>query len=157
MITAEVTSSGNYDGNYADIPVLDSTPGTFRIPLLHQYDNFVSQDNFFYGDDYRKFFVKPYNAFGTYRGLSRPIDSINNTTSALDNYLNSSDTPVGTFFETTYDTHEVGEVIFGSGPLDHLDPDPGISTKIANSLLDGNAANQQVDQLGYLGDKKPFQ
>ncbi|HEX5026613.1 MAG TPA: neuraminidase-like domain-containing protein, partial [Agriterribacter sp.] len=178
LITADVDANNNYLSNENYVEVLEGTPGTFRLPMPHQYNEFVSQDNFFYGDDYRNFFVKPYHSFTKYTDDLHPTYSSDETSFSLDHYLNEADIAVGTFHETTYDTHGIEEVIFDSGPLDQIDPIPPHSigrnttmsvrkkaiiqkkssvqllSKTTNPVLDGNIMNEQVGQLQYAGSKK---
>jgi len=42
-----------------EVPVLSSTPGTFRLTVPHQDMQFTSQRPFFYQDDNRSFFITP--------------------------------------------------------------------------------------------------
>ena len=37
--------------------LLERTPGTFKVPLQHQYEQFTAEDDFFYGDDKRSYLV----------------------------------------------------------------------------------------------------
>ncbi len=41
------------------VTLLEQTPGTFRLPIQHQYEQFSASDAFFFGDDKRSFIVSP--------------------------------------------------------------------------------------------------
>lgn len=129
LANSAVDVNGNYLGNEEFIKILDSTPGTFSIPLLHQYDEFVSQDNFFYGDNERNFFVKPYTSFFTNGELLNLPDYSHGSTLDLDFYMSESDIAVGIFQETTYNTKDIEGIIFGSEPKDQIDPIPDLKEK----------------------------
>ncbi len=44
------------------VSLLASTPGTFRVPIQHQYEQFAAHDTFFYGDEERSYLVSPVSA-----------------------------------------------------------------------------------------------
>ena len=181
LAKGNVDANYNYDATGVEyIPVLDLTPGTFRIPIPHQYDEFVSQDNFFYGDDERNFFVKPYHSIANTNINTNTStgSSLQESTFNLNIYLQESDISVGIFNETVYDTHGIEEIVLDSGPKDQIDPVPAgfmrskqpaiveeISIdspvpsleavqKSAGAILDLSSLNQQVEQFHYLGDRK---
>ncbi|WP_025742880.1 Tc toxin subunit A-related protein [Aquimarina pacifica] len=175
--SAKVDANGNYEGNENYIKVLDATPSPFRIPIPHQYEVFVSQTNFFYNDDDRNFFVKPYSSFD-YDYTNGTGNSSEELGTHLDFYLNESDIEVGIFEETIYDIQGIEEIILDNGPKDQIDPLPTFLTKIAQSTITKNTTidepkikletntktadtnlesimvNQQVEQFEYLGIKK---
>ena len=61
--SSTVDSKGNWTGSLRiDYPVvLDKTPGQFILALPHQYNEYVSQDAFFYQDERRCFHIVPRN------------------------------------------------------------------------------------------------
>ena len=148
LITADVTSAGNYDGNESAIPVLDLTPGYFRIPIAHQYDEFVSQSDFFYGDDYRNLFVRPY----------RELDNASTQTGTtwggvknnMDHVLTGSAIEVGIFSDTVFTQKEVTGVLTG-GNFSYQDVD--ISDAIV-SVRDNGHEKKLVDVSGSEGALK---
>ncbi|MGK7396939.1 MAG: neuraminidase-like domain-containing protein [Candidatus Cyclobacteriaceae bacterium M3_2C_046] len=119
LVYAEVDEDGNYLGNDNLVKLLNATPGSFHMPIPHQYDEFVSQQNFFYADDERSFLVKPYNAFSY-----KIPDVLNQDASGIDFYLKENAIPLGVFDETIYRLPEIDDLIFDSGPKDELDPVP---------------------------------
>lgn len=69
------------------VSVLGATPGRFVVAVPHQYNEFVSQDMFFYQDDTRSFLVKPRNTSPFTSGLQYTdaisFDHVLQTSSAL--------------------------------------------------------------------------
>ena len=43
--------------------LLERTPGTYRVPIQHQYDQFSSKENFFYGDHQKNYIVSDRELF----------------------------------------------------------------------------------------------
>jgi hypothetical protein len=84
--SARAGVNGNLSaGTESDMaPVLMLTPGRFTVTVPHQYNEFVSQDVFFYQDDTRAFLVEPRSASTILFGL-QSADSI-----SIDHALQSS-------------------------------------------------------------------
>lgn len=71
------------------LTLLEQTPGTFRLPIQHQYEEFSADKPFFFGDDKRSFVVSPANVPLTLSS-DAPLEA---DSPLLGHYLNS-DTPV---------------------------------------------------------------
>ena len=73
--------------------LLEQTPGTFRLPIQPQYDQFSASDVFFFGDDKRSFVVSPDKAPLTLSS-DAPLEA---DSPFLEDYLNSDSPGVGVY------------------------------------------------------------
>jgi hypothetical protein len=91
MLEIPLVSGGWWQTTY--VTLLEQTPGTFRLPVQHQYEQFAASDAFFFGDDKRSFIVSPDKAsslLAQYQGLE--ADS-----PLLEGYLNSANPGMGVY------------------------------------------------------------
>ena len=72
--------------------LLEQTPGTFRLPIQHQYEQFSASDAFFFGDDKRSFIVSPDKA-----SLVAQYQVLGTDSPLLDGYLNSASPGIGVY------------------------------------------------------------
>jgi hypothetical protein len=75
------------------LPLLERTPGTFRLPIQHQYEQFSVSDSFFYGDDRRSFIVTPEETMAMSGQISDADIAV------LDDYLGSDSPGIGVYGE----------------------------------------------------------
>ena len=73
--------------------LLEQTPGTFRLPIQHQYEQFSASDVFFFGDDKRSFMVSPDKVPLTLCS-DAPLEA---DSPFLEDYLNSDSPGVGVY------------------------------------------------------------
>ncbi len=85
----EIPVVGSFNTSF--VALLEKTPGTFKAPIQHQYEQFSADDAFFFGDDKRWFIVSQDRA-STANAAQSGIDY-----TLLDDYL-TQDTPgIGAF------------------------------------------------------------
>lgn len=80
------------------LTLLEQTPGTFRLPIQHQYEQFSASDAFFFGDDKRSFIVSPDKA-----PLEAQVHVVGADSPLLDGYLNSANPGLGAYDDFTLD------------------------------------------------------
>ena len=73
--------------------LLEQTPGSFRLPIQHQYEQFSASDAFFFGDDKRSFIVSPDKA----PSLVAQYHVLETDSPLLDGYLNSASPGIGVY------------------------------------------------------------
>jgi hypothetical protein len=74
------------------VALLESTPGTFRVPIQHQYEQFSANDAFFFGDDKRSFIVALVKA-----SLVAQFHPLETDSPLLNGYLNSDSPGIGVY------------------------------------------------------------
>ena len=82
------------------VTLLEKTPGTFRVPLQHQYEQFSANNDFFIGDDQHSFIVsdqadikeinKPSSGMGTFPDLEAYINNNIPSFGVYEGLLNSA-------------------------------------------------------------------
>lgn len=103
------------------VPMLDETPGTFKVAYSHQYKNFSAGAPFFYEDDTRTFFVMPQDESAYKENYDIPSEENNGT----GGWHNDSITP-GVMDSTQnhyFDQIELHDL--NTGIPDQIGPGPG--------------------------------
>ena len=90
MLEIPLVTGGWWQTTY--VTLLEQTPGTFRLPIQHQYEQFSASDAFFFGDDKRSFIVCPDKA-----SLVAQYQVLETDFPLLEGYLNSANPGIGVY------------------------------------------------------------
>ncbi len=110
--------------------LLERTPGTYSVPIQHQYEQFSANDEFFYGDDKRGFIVSGQKSF---TGFDHPVISTGNFLD-VDVYINSDIPGVGVY----------EGLIYGAVNSAKSATNGGLATAVINHT--GAAASRRHDE-----------